>query len=167
MFDNDFEILNIPSNFYWLTKEKQGVGWKIGTWNVILQLIVIRWWIKTMAVCKRHKCWWLLRFLLLLLIGSITWVWPGLGVMKVLKVISFLTKKGTSENYLILLTVSSKSPTSHQYKNFLYHHPNICSYISLDKLIPLLCWLVLPCDCDNNTSTRQSTMSSPYLQFVF
>ena len=50
-----------------------------------------------MAVCNRHKCWWLLRFLLLLLIGAITWVWPGLGVMKVLKVMSFLTTKWTSE----------------------------------------------------------------------
>ena len=167
MFDHDFEILNIPSNFYWLTKEKQ--SW-VEDWNLKCNFtIAIRWWIKTMAICKRHilyKCWWLFR--LLLLLGFATWLWPGLAVMKVrLEGHVFLDDQVNKWKLSVTINSLKQYPPRINIKNFLYRHPNICWYISLDKLIPLLCWLVLPCDCDNHTSTRQSTMSSPYLQFVF
>ena len=51
----DFEKFNIPSNFYWFTKEKQRVKWKIETWNVILQLTKIKCAVKVIQQMTKYN----------------------------------------------------------------------------------------------------------------
>ena len=152
VFDFDFEILNIPSNFYWLTKEKQRVKWKIETWNVILQLT------KSTICCKNiyfqavskglggdgtDKNWKMFHFLLLPLFCSFPWdVW---GCTPWWLRQSYLN---LPENYFIgiliialqfssafykfpfISSVSVNSSENSAIQTYDNHHPQLCSFLN-------------------------------------